>query len=82
MEHRVVSIPPKSHDFSYIGVGSMQATHNSLSLGQVHKIRPAFLSWQIADADIHFLVEDRLKPPYEPGADIGTTIEIKFPKFG
>ncbi|RYF97559.1 MAG: hypothetical protein EOO07_39445, partial [Chitinophagaceae bacterium] len=36
----------------------------------------------IADADIHFLVEDRLKPPYEPGADIGTTIEIKFPKFG
>jgi len=36
----------------------------------------------IADADIHFLVEDRLRPPYEPGADIGTTIEIKFPKFG
>jgi len=36
----------------------------------------------IADADIHFLVEDRVKPPYEPGVDIGTTIEIKFPKFG
>ncbi|PLK46232.1 sensor histidine kinase [Emticicia sp. TH156] len=35
----------------------------------------------IADADIHFMVEDRLKPPYEPGVDIGTTIEIKFPEF-
>lgn len=36
----------------------------------------------IADSDIRFLITDRIEAPIDSNIDVGTLIEIKFPKFG
>jgi Histidine kinase len=36
----------------------------------------------IGDTDIQFLIEDKIKHPSDPNTDVGTVIEIKFPKNG
>ncbi|GGD61954.1 hypothetical protein GCM10011514_27480 [Emticicia aquatilis] len=36
----------------------------------------------IADSDIRFSITDRIESPEDPLMDVGTLIEIKFPKFG
>jgi len=36
----------------------------------------------IADSDIRFSITDRIEPSEDPLMDVGTLIEIKFPKFG
>ena len=36
----------------------------------------------IGDADIKFLIEDKIKDPSHPDTDIGTIIEIRFPRNG
>lgn len=36
----------------------------------------------IADTDIHFSIADRVTPSNDEEIDVGTLVEIKFPKFG